>query len=76
MKKTLLLTLFVLAAFTINAQVAGVKCPSDAAQNAPVIQQRSNALDFTTTFTDGTSAGLYTTLTAGNCVVLDFFFTT
>jgi hypothetical protein len=39
-----------------------------------VIAPRVNSPDFSTTFTDGTSVNLYTTLTAGNTVMLDFFF--
>jgi hypothetical protein len=41
-----------------------------------ILTPLTTALDFTVTFTDGTSANLYNTCTAGNSVLLDFFYTT
>jgi cytochrome oxidase Cu insertion factor (SCO1/SenC/PrrC family) len=76
MKKLLLCSVLALAGFTVSAQDVGSKCPPTDYNRNIVIHERANAPDFTTTFTDGTSATLYTVLGAGNTVVLDFFYTT
>ncbi len=75
MKKLLLICIFCVGALYVTAQETAIKCPP-ANNQEMVVQTRANALDFTTTFTDGTQANLFTTLNAGNIVVLDFFYTT
>ncbi len=73
--KKLLLVLFVAAfSVSVNAQ----KSMPDNFQVNPVstLSPLTTALDFSITFTDGTPANLFTTLNAGNTVLLDFFYTT
>jgi cytochrome oxidase Cu insertion factor (SCO1/SenC/PrrC family) len=76
MRKFTFMLALALGALAVQAQDEAVKCPP--ANTGPVvqIQERANAPDFSTTFTDGTTANLYTVLGAGNTVVLDFFYTT
>jgi hypothetical protein len=77
MKKFLLFMAMVFVALVINAQDHPAKCtPLNSSDQTIVIQERVNAIDFTTTFTDGSSGSLFTVLDAGNSVVLDFFYTT
>jgi hypothetical protein len=68
---------FGLATLTLAVQGQVAKCPPGSTTGAmQLIQPRSTAPDFSTTFTDGTNVNLYTTLNSGNTVMLDFFFTT
>lgn len=77
MKKLLLLCLLGAGAFTAAAQDQGTKCPPAEGTPAMVVQTRANALDFTTTFSDGTTTvNLFTVLDAGKTVLLDFFYAT
>ena len=78
MKKTLLFIVFGLAMLAVSAQEQWTKYTRDGSevQGGPTIQQKLTAPDFTITFTNGTVANLYTTLNAGNSVLLDQFFTT
>jgi hypothetical protein len=75
MKKSLLLLMFGIAVLAVSAQDQAQKCPPGAqAVTQNLINSRSTAPDFSTTFSDGTPANLYTTLTAGNTIMLEFFF--
>jgi len=76
MKKLLLCFILALGIYAVSAQDMESKCPPATYNRDVLIQERAIAPDFTTTFTDGTSATLYTVLGAGNTVVLDFFYTT
>jgi hypothetical protein len=78
MKAKLLFYMLAFAAFANAQTYQWAKNKPDGSEvnvNA-TIQQRATAKDFTVTFTNGTKANLFTTLTAGNSVMLDFFFTT
>ena len=75
MKKIVLLftATLLFCSFSLQAQVS--KCPPMNGQTQElIIQERANAVDFTGTFTDGTTVNLFTVLNAGNTVVLDMFY--
>jgi hypothetical protein len=76
MKRTLLFIVFGLVLIAVSAQDQSTKCAPDGSiiKVKPTISPKAVAPDFTTTFTNGTSANLYATLNAGNSVLLDFFF--
>ncbi len=78
MKKPLLLFSMAMGLLALCALGQESKCPpANGSGQELVIQERANAVDFTTTFSDGvTTANLFNTLDAGNSVVLDFFYTT
>lgn len=77
MKKTLLLCSFFICSFILSAQnsISTFEKPADFT-SSQVLEPLVVAPDFSITFTDGTPANLYTTLNAGNSVLLDFFYTT
>lgn len=75
MKKNILVIIFTIISTTILAQVIQIsqdKSVENVSQS--VLIPLTTAIDFSVTFTDGTSASLFTTCNAGNSVVLDFFF--
>ena len=74
MKKTLLFIFVALSCFSGFAQEVYEK---DAGYDTrEILSPLASALDFNLTFTDGTTANLFNTCTAGNSVLLDFFYTT
>ena len=78
MKKKLLTLTLVLASVAIFAQDQVSKNTHDGntVSYTPTISPRATAKDFTVTFSNGTTGNLFTTLNAGNTVMLDLFFTT
>jgi hypothetical protein len=78
MKKNLLTIMLILAVTALFAQDKPMKNAHDGSSVSytPTIHPRATAKDFTVTFTSGASANLFTTLTAGNTVLIDLFFTT
>lgn len=79
MKKLLLSSIFAMVAtFSFAQESKAPKSLPDGFTVNPVsaLSPLSIAPDFSVTFTDGSTANLYTTLTAGNSVMLDIFYTT
>jgi hypothetical protein len=78
MKKLLLSSIFAMVAtFSFAQESKTPKSLPDGFTVNPVsaLIPLTAATDFSITFTDGTPASLYTTLNAGNTVLLDFFYT-
>jgi len=78
MKKNLLIIAFMLITVALFAQEQVFKNThsGNIVSYTPTIYPRATAKDFTVTFTNGTTGNLFTTLAAGNTVMLDLFFTT
>jgi hypothetical protein len=76
MKKILLSFTIIICSLAVMAQdqVNTLQKPSDFT-SSQVLEPLTVAPDFSVTFTNGTPVNLYTTLGAGNSVMLDFFFT-
>jgi len=76
MKKYILVIAFGIISIAVFAQTmqTSFEKPAGYASQA-VLTPLYTAIDFSVTFTDGTSANLFTTCNAGNTVLLDFFFT-
>lgn len=77
MKKTLLLLVLGVVLLAVSAQAQAPKSNRDGSVSTakPTILPKLTAVDFTLTFTDGSTGNLFTTLNAGNSVMLDMFFT-
>jgi len=76
MKKLLFSFALAILATVIFAQTTKTLTEKPSGYVAPLaLQPLTTALDFTVTFTDGTTASLFNTCNAGNSVLLDFFFT-
>ena len=77
MKKSILAFTIGIISLTAFAQSEQSRHEKAADYNSQaVLTPLVSAIDFSVTFTDGTPANLFTTCSAGNSVVLDFFYTT
>ncbi len=70
---SLIFVIFITNVFSQTTKTLKEKTTTYTSQ--PALVSLATAIDFTVTFTDGTTANLFNTCNAGNSVVLDFFYT-